>query len=85
MHGFEGKTPFAKFRVPMKYLVREENKAQGNFVVELVDPKETLVIGRVFINIGTYGYPIAQKTKLHKHYRKSILSEKPTKQKKARV
>jgi hypothetical protein len=85
VHGFEGKWAFAKFKVPMKYLVREENKAQGNFVVEMVDPKETCVIGRIFINIGTYGYPIAQKTKLHRHYKKSILSEKPTRQRKVRI
>lgn len=81
MHGFESKSTFGKFKVPMKYLIREKTKAQGNFIAELVDSKEKCVVGRVFLNLGSYGYPIAKKTVLPHKFKKVVYADKPTKQK----
>lgn len=77
--GLESKSWFAKFVVPTKYLIRETNKSQGNFIAEIVDAKEKSVIGRVFINLGSYSYPIAKKTVIPHKYKKYILAEKSKK------
>lgn len=53
-------------------------KAQGNFIVDLVDAKEKSVIGRIFINLGSYGYPIAKKVVIPHKYKKKIFADKTT-------
>ena len=60
----------------MKYLLRDTTKAQGNFIVDLVDSNEKNVIGRIFLNMGSYGYPIAKKVTIPHKYKKKILVEK---------
>lgn len=81
--GFESKSTFAKFHVPTKYLLRDKMKAQGNFIAEIVDAKDKSVIGRVFINLGSYSYPIAKKTTVPHKYKKRIMAE--MREKKVRI
>ena len=64
---------FAKFYIPLRYLLRSGLKSQTNLITDVVDPKQKNIIGQIYLNLGSYGYQIANKHNIGSKYKKKIM------------
>lgn len=64
---------FAKFYIPLKYFLRSKKKAQTNLITDIVDLKKKNIIGQIYLNLGSFGYQLANKTSLKSKFKKKVL------------